>query len=97
MNEKQENNQEKGVNIEKDTNKAIVDLQTTNGEKIEIISKKVIFSQETLLKVETMMPLYNLEAGVNKKSNEVFNYIIKKAVDYLFENEFKRKWFEKKN
>lgn len=70
--------------MENDIEKAIV-------ETIDYINKRVDFDTKAMKRIETMLPLYKSEMDKSATNSEAFSYIIRLAVDSLFEHDFKKK------
>ena len=73
----------KNNDIEENLTK-IEDIKSTTG-------KRINFDKQTLMRLETMIPLYRDEFGENLSSKDELAAILKKATDCLFENDFKVK------
>lgn len=58
--------------------------------KDQMVNKRIDFDQKTMKRLNTMLPLYTDEASVNKES-ELYSYVVREAVNVLFEGEFKKK------
>jgi len=72
---------------------ALEDISKTNGKKINITNKRIDFSKKTLKRLETMLPIYKEEIG-KVSTSELYSYVVGKAIDNLFENDFKKKLAE---
>ncbi|MCX6074955.1 MAG: hypothetical protein NTY39_11585 [Campylobacterales bacterium] len=66
-------------------------LQEESAKKIQIVNKRIDFDKKTLRRIETMIPVYSEDLGGNASSSEQFSYVIRKAIDSLFEGDFKHK------
>lgn len=56
-----------------------------------IINKRIDFNQKTFKKLQMMIPIYQNEIEIeNAGQNETTSYVIKKAIDKLFDEEFKK-------
>lgn len=62
----------------------IEEVKTTTG-------KRINFDKQTLMRLETMIPIYRDEFGEDLNSKDELAAILKKATDCLFENDFKVK------
>jgi len=71
--------------------KALVDIQEENTEKSKMVNKRIDFNKKTLKRIETMLPVYSEDLGEKAPTNKIFSYVIQKAVDALFEGDFKKK------
>ena len=56
-----------------------------------VVNKRIDFDQRTMKRLNTMLPLYKEEAGVNIKNSELLSYVVCLAVNKLFEGDFKSK------
>lgn len=70
---------------------ALGGLQEENGRKVSTINKRVDFDKQSIKRIETMMPIYSEELPESASQSEIFSYVIKKAVDSLFQGDFKSK------
>ena len=70
---------------------ALSGLQEENGRKISTVNKRVDFDRQSIKRIETMMPIYSEELPENASQSEVFSYVVKKAVDSLFQGDFRSK------
>lgn len=67
-----------------------IQLAETKKEKNQVTNKRVDFDKKTLRRIETMIPLYSEDLSDSASTSEIFSYVIQKAVDTLFEGEFKK-------
>ena len=58
--------------------------------KKENINKRIDFDPKTFRRLNTMLPIYSEEIG-NVKESELYSYVVNKAINALFEGEFKEK------
>jgi len=56
----------------------------------DAINKRIDFDVRTMRRLETMMPLYSHEIGKCTQS-ELLSYVVSKAVNNLFDTDFKKK------
>lgn len=70
---------------------ALGGLQEENGRKVSTVNKRVDFDKQSIKRIETMMPIYSEELPESASQSEIFSYVIKKAVDSLFQGDFKSK------
>ena len=70
--------------------KALTQIQKENGKKTQIVNKRIDFDRKSLRRIETMLPVYSEDLG-KASASESFSYVIQKAVDALFEGDFKKK------
>ncbi len=76
---------------DEDIKNALLGIQETNGIKIHTVNKRVDFDKKTMKRLETMMPVYSEELDASATQGEIFAYVVKKAIDSLFEGDFKSK------
>jgi len=69
------------------------DINKTNGKKIDMTNKRIDFDKKALRRLETMLPIYKEEIG-KANTSELYSYVVGKAIDNLFENDFKEKLAE---
>lgn len=83
-------NQEKNSSLEniKDITSK---FQQESKEKQNIINKRIDFNKQTLKKIELMLPVYNENLGEKISNSEALSNIINKAIDFLFEADFKKR------
>ncbi len=58
--------------------------------KTDYINKRIDFDKKTYKKLEMMLPIYKEELEGNVGQSEAISYVIKKAVEKLFDEEFKK-------
>jgi hypothetical protein len=75
--------------IEDAVSNSLTQIQDENGKKIQVINKRVNFEKKTLKKIEIMMPVYSSDISSDVSNNVTMSYIIQKAIDKLFESDFK--------
>jgi hypothetical protein len=75
--------------IETETNKK--ERIALKGINKDMVNKRIDFDAKTMRRVETMLALYRIDLGEKANNSEALSYIVKKAVDSLFENDFKKK------
>jgi hypothetical protein len=56
-----------------------------------VVNKRIDFDMKTMRRIETMLALYKIELGEKVSNSEALSYIVKKGIDCLFENDFKKK------
>jgi len=88
--------QAEAVDVEEKVVEAIIDhdiKQNKRNKKVGIINKRIDFSRKTYTKIEMMMPIYRseIESSDEISQNEVLGYVIKKAIDKLFDEDFKKR------
>ncbi|NLC27775.1 MAG: hypothetical protein GX780_03265 [Campylobacteraceae bacterium] len=66
------------------------DIELESNTSVEHINKRIDFTIKTMRRLETMLPLYSHEAGKCSQS-ELLSYVVDKAVNKLFESDFKKK------
>jgi len=54
-------------------------------------NKRIDFDEKTMRRLDTMLPLFSSEAGKEIKESELYSYVVRAAVNALFEGEFKEK------
>jgi len=69
---------------------ALEDIHKTNGKKIDMTNKRIDFDRKALKRLETMLPIYKEEIK-NANTSELYSYVVRKAIDSLFESDFKKK------
>ena len=56
-----------------------------------VINKRIDFSQKTFKKLQMMIPIYQNEIEIeNAGQNETMSYVVEKAINKLFDEEFKK-------
>jgi len=60
-------------------------------ESMGIINKRIDFDKKTLKRLETMIPVYSDEIKAGATQNEMISFVVAKAINSLFENDFKSK------
>lgn len=70
---------------------ALVQIQEENGKKTQVVNKRIDFDKKSLRRIETMLPIYSEDLGEGVSASEAFSYVIQKAVNALFEGDFKKK------
>ena len=71
--------------------KALTQLQEENGKKTQIVNKRIDFDRKSLRRIETMIPVYREDLDEKTSASETFSYVVQKAIDALFEGDFKKK------
>ncbi|WP_187648727.1 hypothetical protein [Nitrosophilus labii] len=79
---------------EQQISEIVSELADNNGKKADLINKRIDFDKRTYKRLETMIPIYKDEIGENVSLGEVMSHVIKKAIDKLFEEDFKKKILE---
>jgi len=74
-----------------DITKALIEIENEESKKSKTVNKRIDFSKKSLRRIETMLPVYREELEGTPSTSEVFSYVVKKAIDSLFEQEFKKK------
>lgn len=59
--------------------------------KRSLVNKRIDFDQKTLKRIEMMVAAFRDELDSGASTNDVMSYVIAKAIDNLFEGEFKQK------
>lgn len=70
---------------------AMIQMQESNGNKVHMTNKRIDFDQKTMKRLNTMLPLYSEDAGEGIKESELYSYVVRVAVNTLFEGDFKKK------
>jgi len=65
-------------------------IQEEIKELINMINKRIDFDSKTFRRLETMMPIYTQD-DKGLTSSEMYSLVIRKAVNALFEGDFKSK------
>lgn len=56
-----------------------------------VINKRIDFDEKTFKRLQMMIPVYQNEIEIeNAGQNETMSYVVKKAIDKLFNEEFKK-------
>ena len=76
--------------IEKEVSSVVSSIAEQNGKKTKVVNKRIDFDRNTYKKLEMMIPVYKDELEGSVGQNEVMSYVIKKAIDKLFKEEFKK-------
>jgi len=76
---------------EEEVAEALVQMQEENGKKSNVVNKRIDFDKKSLRRIETMLPVYSEDLDGKSSASESFSYVIQKAVDALFEGDFKKK------
>lgn len=58
--------------------------------KSQYTNKRIDFDEVAMRRVKTMLPMYEEESGATS-ANELLSFVVRKAIDSLFENDFKTK------
>ena len=66
------------------------EVHKSNGKKIDMTNKRIDFDKKALKRLETMLPIYKEEIG-KANTSELYSYVVGKAIDSLFESDFKKK------
>jgi len=75
--------------IEKEVSSVVSSIVEQNGKKLGNINKRIDFDINTYKKLEMMSAVFKYEIEGNVVQNEVMSYVIQKAIDKFFEEEFK--------
>ena len=70
---------------------ALTQIQEENGKKTQIVNKRIDFDRKSLRRIETMIPVYREDLDEKASTSEMFSYVVQKAIDALFEGDFKKK------
>ena len=54
-----------------------------------VVNKRIDFSEKTFKKLQMMMPIYQNDID-DAGQNEIMSYVVEKAIDKLFDEEFKK-------
>lgn len=84
-------NLEQTQGIDTDIAEVMTQIQESDRNKIHIINKRIDFDKKTMKRLNTMLPLYSDEAGEGIKESELYSYVVRVAVNTLFEGDFKKK------
>lgn len=92
MNEQEiEETREDSTNLEEiELVEVLSQVYKSNGKKIDMTNKRIDFDKKALKRLETMLPIYKEEIG-DVNTSELYSYVVRKAIDSLFENDFKKK------
>lgn len=76
-----------------ETKEVLTDMVEQNGNSIEYFNRRIDIDGSTMKRLNAMLPLYldDINATTQKKRNEQFSQIICKAINFMFENDFKHK------
>lgn len=77
--------------VDAEITEAMTQIQESNGNKVHMTNKRIDFDQKTMKRLNTMLPLYSDEAGEGIKESELYSYVVRVAVNTLFEGDFKKK------
>lgn len=69
----------------------LTQIQEENGKKTHLVNKRIDFDKKSLRRIETMLPVYSEDLEESSSASEVFSYVVQKAIDSLFEGDFKKK------
>jgi hypothetical protein len=72
------------------SDKEALDSLNADINTLEVVNKRIDFNSRTMRRLETMLPLYSHEIGKCTQS-ELLSYVVDKAVNSLFETDFKKK------
>jgi len=75
----------------KEVEEALIQIKDDTGKKARIVNKRIDFNRKALRRIETMLPVYSEELKEEVSSSEAFSYVVQKAIDALFEGDFKKK------
>jgi len=94
--EEQEQTKTEALNTEDEVLDAIVGQdvkQDRRTKKADFVNKRIDFSKKTYKKLEMMMPIYRdeIENGSEIGQAEVLSFVIEKAIDKLFDEDFKKR------
>lgn len=92
--EESDNMQDEHKGLEKENTQiveALEEIHKSNGKKIDMTNKRIDFNKKSLKRLETMLPIYKEEIGEKVNTSELYSYVVNKAINYLFENDFKKK------
>ena len=76
---------------DEEVKEALIQIQEENGKKTQLVNKRIDFDKKSLRRIETMLPVYSEDLGEGVSASEAFSYVVQKAVDALFEGDFKKK------
>ena len=79
------------IEVNSEVSDVLVALENEDSKKSQITNKRVDFDKKTMRRIETMLPIYREEVGESFSTSELFSYVIQKAVNSLFEGDFKKK------
>jgi copper chaperone CopZ len=74
-------------NEHKEEQEALKNLTATSS----IVNKRIDFDAKTMRRVETMLAVYKMDLEEKVSNSEALSYIVKKGINSLFENDFKKK------
>lgn len=76
---------------DEEVKEALTQIQEENGKKTQVVNKRIDFDKKSLRRIETMLPVYSEDLIEGVSVSEAFSYVVQKAVDALFEGDFKKK------
>jgi len=66
-----------------------------NNSESEMTNKRIDFDKKAVKRVKTMLPTYEEDIPSdeveNMTENDIFSYVVRRAIDCLYENDFKNK------
>lgn len=83
--------QQQVQSVDTEITEAMIQMQESNGNKVHMTNKRIDFDQKTMKRLNTMLPLYSEDAGEGIKESELYSYVVRVAVNTLFEGDFKKK------
>jgi len=83
--------QQQVQSVDTEITEAMIQMQESNGNKVRMTNKRIDFDQKTMKRLNTMLPLYSEDAGEGIKESELYSYVVRVAVNTLFEGDFKKK------
>lgn len=75
----------------KEASEALSQIQEENGKKTQMVNKRIDFDKKSLRRIETMLPVYSEDLQEGASASEAFSYVVRQAIDSLFEGDFKKK------
>jgi len=76
-----------------ETKNALLRLSSKNGDTTESINRRIDIDLNTFKRLQAMMPIYldEIDSSTQKKKNEQISQMVCKAINFMFENDFKQK------
>lgn len=81
----------KDEELQDKASEAILDIAKENGKKLKLINKRIDFTKNSFKKLEMMIPVYKEEIEGDASNNEALSYVVQKAIDKLFDEDFKKR------
>lgn len=77
----------------RDKKVAIEEIVALNSQEVKpkAVNKRIEFSSKSIRRIEAMIPLYSQDLGESPSNSEIFSYIVERAIDSMFEHDFKKR------